>query len=236
MIFAIGTITAQDIIYTNDGQNIKARNIKFEGNSIRYGLYESSVMDRTTYMMDISRVKMIIYEDGYTFAPTAKSESVAKHKAQASREQQEQKKDKRDTVFVYANVQPNKQLNSRLFNAYPQYKNPATAFVQSLAMPGLGQMYNDEVNKGLCILGGDIVILVATAIAYTNENYTVAIIGLAGSFILRAASAIGAAKRAHDINHGNGYVYITPILQQPNLAYGDGATQIVPGMSMSFIF
>lgn len=236
MIFAFGTAMAQDIIYTTDGQNIKARNIKFEGSSIRFSLFETSIMERSTYMMDISRVRMIKYEDGHTFDPTAKSEPAAKQTAQTSRQQQVQKKDTHDTVFVYANVQPNKQLNSRLFNAYPQYKNPATAFVHSLALPGLGQMYNDEVEKGLYFLGGDVVILGATAIAYTNENYTVAIIGLAGSLILRVASAIGAAVRANEINHGNGYVYITPTLQQFNLAFGDGATPFVPGMSMSFAF
>ena len=227
---------AQDIIYTTDGQNIKARNIKFEGNSIRYGLYESSIMDRSTYLLDISRVRIIKYEDGHTYDPNAKPEPVVRQTTQTSRQQQTQNQDSHDTVFVYAKVQPNKQLNSRLFNAYPQYKNPATAFVQSLLLPGLGQMYNDEVDKGLYFMGGDVVILGATAIAYSNENYTVAIIGLAGSLILRAASAIGAATRAHEINHGNGYVYITPTLQQSNLAFGDDVTRLVPGMSMTFAF
>lgn len=235
-IIAFGGTMAQDIIYTTDGQSIKARNIKFEGNSIHYGLYESSIMDRSTYMLDIGRVRMIKYEDGHTYDPTAMPEPAAKQTVQTSRKQQAQKQDSHDTVFVYANVQPNKQLNSRLFNAYPQYKNPASAFAYSLLLPGLGQMYNDEVDKGLYFLGGDVVILGATAIAYANENYTVAIIGLAGSLILRAASAIGAATRAHEINHGNGYVYITPTLQQSNLAFTDGVPRLVPGMSMSFAF
>lgn len=227
---------AQDIIYTTDGQNIKARNIKFEGYSIRYALYESSIMDRSTYTLDISRVRMIKYEDGHTYDPNIKPESTAKQTTQTLRQQQAQKQDSHDTVFVYANVQPNKQLNSRLFNAYPQYKNPATAFAHSLLLPGLGQMYNDEVDNGFFFMGGDVVILGATAIAYASKNYTVAIIGLAGSLILRAASAIDAATRAYEINHGNGYVYITPTLQQSNLAFGDDATQFVPGMSMIFAF
>lgn len=236
MIFVFGTAMAQDIIHTTDGQNIKARSIKFEGNSIRYSLYEASIMDRSTYLMDISRVNMIIYDDGHIFDPTAKSEPAAKQTAQTPRQQQVQTKDSHDTVFVYANVQPNKQLNSRLFNAYPQYKNSATAFVHSLVLPGLGQMYNDEVDKGLYFMGGDIVILGATVIAYANENYTVAIIGLAGSLVLRAASAISAAERAQEINHRNGYVYITPTLQQSSFTFSDGATQLVPGISMSFAF
>ena len=242
MILAFGTAMAQDVIYTTDGQNIKARSIKFEGNSIRYSLFEASIMDRNTYLVDISRVKMIIYEDGHIFDPTAKSKPTAKSEpaikqtAQTSRQQQVQNKDKHDTVFVYADVQPNKQLNSRLFNAYPQYKNPATAFVHSLALPGLGQMYNDEVEKGIYFMGSDIVILGTTAIAYANKNYTVAIIGLAGSLILRAASAFGAAVRANEINHGNGYVSISPTLLQSNLAFDDDATRFIPGMSMEFAF
>lgn len=35
----------------------------------------------------------------------------------------------------------------------PEEKNPAVAFIMSAALPGLGQMYNNQVGKGYTFLG-----------------------------------------------------------------------------------
>ncbi len=237
-LLCFGIANAQDIIYTTDGQSIEARNIKHEGNSIRYSLYASSIMDRSTYMIDISRVKKIKYEDGHTFSPNAKTEPTPKQTTQVSTIKQPQIQSSRDTVIVYANIQPNKQLNSRLFNAYPPYKNPASAFIHSLALPGLGQLYNDELEKGLYFMGGDIVFIATAAIAYMNENYNVSIIGLAGSLILRGVSSIEAAIRANGINNGNGYLVFHPSLNMTTLAYSSigSETNLIPCMTLELSF
>ncbi len=236
MLLSIGCATAQDIIYTTDGQSIEARNITHEGNAIRYSLYSASIMDRSTYMLDLSRVKKINYEDGHTYDPKAKSEPAPTRTAHASTVKQTQIQNSRDTVVVYANMQPNKQFNSRLFNAYPPYKNPSSAFVRSLAIPGLGQLYNDEVENGLWFMGGDVVFIAASTIAYVNQNYTVAIIGLAGSFILRVISSVEAATRSNELNNSRGYLTIAPTLQQSNLAMGDCCLQIIPSVAMTLGF
>ena len=236
ILFTFGVATAQDIIYTTDGQSIEARNIKNEGLSIRYSLYGTSIMDRSTYMIDLSCVKMIKYEDGHIYNPGAKTESTSTNTEHTLTNIQSQKPNSPDTVIVYANVQPNKQLSSRLFNAYPPYKNPATAFIHSLALPGLGQLYNDEVEKGFLFMGGDVAFITTTAIAYFYGNSTVSIIGLAGSLVLRVVDSIEAATSANIINNGHGYVALYPSLNTTTLTYTDGETNLVPGMTLSLSF
>lgn len=54
----------------------------------------------------------------------------------------------------------------------PSEKNPALAFVCSLIIPGLGQMYNEEVDKGFLLLGGAFGGILVTSVTATSANYS----------------------------------------------------------------
>ena len=124
-IFALmfmSVASAQDIIYTIDGQTIEARNIKFEGNMVRYGLYSASIMDRTTYAIDKNRVRQIKYESGYTYNPNEQPTSNVRVIRADEPQGTSNTVNKPDTVIVLATLSPNNQLNPKLFNAYQPYK------------------------------------------------------------------------------------------------------------------
>lgn len=228
---------AQDIIYTTDGRAIEARNTKREGNSFRYSLYSASVMDRSTYMIEATRVKKIKYEDGHVYGeePTSSNQNTqTKTPSPKQKETASQRNGSRDTVVAYATLTPNNQLTPRLFNAYPPYKSPALAFASSLIVPGLGQMYNDEVTKGLVFLGADIVAwgLFLLTLDDAPTPYIFAAIG-AGIHI---AASVEAAETADKINQRHGYLALYPSISKASFAYADGKTTIVPSMRMSFSF
>lgn len=228
---------AQDIIYTTDGQAIEARNVKREGNGFRYSLYSASVMDRSTYMIECTRVKKIKYEDGHVYGeePTSSNQNTqTKTPSSKQKETVAQRSGSRDTVVAYATLSPNNQLTPRLFNAYPPYKNPAVAFASSLIIPGLGQMYNDEVVKGLIFLGADIVVWELFFLTFSNDfnPYFFAAIG-AGIHI---AAPVEAAFTANKTNQRHGYLAMYPSISKTSLASANGETTIVPSMTLSLSF
>lgn len=228
---------AQDRIYTTDGQVIEARNIKREGAAFRYSLYSASVMDRSTYMIDANRVVKIKYEDGrvYVEQPVSNNSSTQMQATAAKHEESTTKKrDNPDTMFVYATLSPNKQLTPKLYNAYPPYKSPALSFASSMILPGLGQMYNDEVSKGLVFLGVDIAAWALFFISINNDYlpYIFAAVG-AGIHI---AAPIEAAITSDNLNRGHGYLALYPSVSRMSYASADGVSTLVPSMVMSLSF
>ncbi|MCR5589538.1 MAG: hypothetical protein K6F72_07975 [Bacteroidales bacterium] len=236
-VLCLFTVNAQDIIYTTDGYTIEARNIKREGNAFRYSLYSASMMDMSTYMIDCTRVKKIKYEDGHVYSedPTTSNQNTqtkatsTKHKDTVA-----QRNGSRDTVVAYATLSTNNQLTPRLFNAYPPYKSPALAFVGSMIIPGLGQMYNDEVEKGLVFLGADIVAWGLFYFTLGNDiiPYFFAAIGAGIHIVAPVEAAISADKT----NQRHGYLALYPSINKASFAYADGKTSIVPSMTLSFSF
>lgn len=228
---------AQDIIYTTDGQAIEARNIRQEGNAFRFN--SPSIMDRSTYMIEFSRVKKIIYEDGHVeeSAPFAKPQSTQPQPTTNTQPQEPvvQKSASRDTVFTYATLAPNSQLTPRLFNAYPPYKSPAQAFLYSFFLPGVGQMYNDEVGKGIIFLGVDIVTWGLFALTLSDGGSTPFIFGIIGAGI-HIGAPIEAAVRAEELNQGHGYLALYPSLSKTYSVLADGETSLIPSMTLSFSF
>ena len=229
-----GIVMAQDIILTIDGRTIEARNIRREGNMFRYSLYASSVMSNSTYTIDISNVKIIKYEDGHTFDPNAKVEVVSvfnpveKVKAE--------KKEERDTIVAYAIMEPNKQLSSKLYNAYPPYKNPATAFVSSLALAGLGQLYNDEIGKGFLFMGGDLALAVFSVITLSKKNYTMGYVCIGLDVLLRVVASVEAAISADELNTIHGYLSLLPTPNTNYLAASGSEVGFAPGVGVSLSF
>lgn len=230
---------AQDIIYTTDGQTIEVRNIKFEGNTVRYGLYSASIMDRTTYTIDKNRVRQIKYETGYTYDPNEQPTSNVRHTKKEENKETAKTDNKPDTVIVYATLSPNKQLNPKLFNAYPKYKNPAIAFGASLILPGLGQLYNDELKRGFLFMAAEIVPIGFLIKSYSNSSVDASsdkITALILHACISLGSGIEAAISANNKNKVNGYVTFVPTLEKVYLADNGGRSAISPSVALNFKF
>ena len=230
-------VNAQDRIYTTDGQVIEARNIRQEGNTFRYSLYSASIVDRSTYMIDANRVVKIKYEDGRVYGEQSAADNSSMQMQATVAKQEEpvaKKRDNFDTVVVYATLSPNKQLTPKLYNAYPPYKSPALSFACSLILPGLGQMYNDEVSKGLVFLGADIAAWALFFISVNNDYlpYIFAAIG-AGIHI---AAPIEAVITSDNLNRGHGYLALYPSVGRMSYASADGVSTLVPSMTLSLSF
>jgi len=88
---------------------------------------------------------------------------------------------------------------SRMFVRHE--KNPGTAFLYSLVIPGLGQMYNGEVAKGFAILGAETFLIVGgSLLAVLSGEITIfAVTGIAGGCI-KLYSLIDAPISANAIN------------------------------------
>lgn len=133
----------------------------------------------------------------------------------------------------------------------PPYKNPAAAFAFSIALPGLGQFYNDEVGKGLWFMGIGLISSIAFTASYAknlntannknssgNEN--------SGAFMVLSGIAlvvdyicgtVDAVKTANKKNKQNGYVVsLAPSMQYNTLAAANGNLGITPSLSMSISF
>ena len=234
MFFVLGGVMAQDIILTNDGRTIEARNIRREGNMFRYSLYASSIMSNSTYTIDISNVKIIKYEDGHTFDPNAKVEAAPVPKPVEM--VKAEKKEGRDTIVAYAIMEPNKQLSPKLYNAYPPYKNPATAFVSSLVLAGLGQLYNDELSKGFLFMGGDLALAVFSVATLSKQNYTMGYVCIGLDVLLRVVASVEAAISADELNYTYGYLSLLPAPNTNNLAAFGGEVGFAPGIGVSLSF
>lgn len=237
IVSCICVANAQDIIYTTDGQAIEARNIKREGNGFRYSLYSESLMDRSTYLIEATRVKKIKYEDGHVYGEEPTTSNYTTQPKVSSPEQKEtvtRRKESRDTVVAYATLTPNNQLTPHLFNAYPPYKSPALAFASSLIIPGLGQMYNDEVEKGLVFLAADIMVwgLFFWTLGNDFVPYSFAAIGVG----IHIVAPVEAAITADRTNQRHGYLALYPSINKASVAYADGKNTIVPTMTLSFSF
>jgi len=85
-------------------------------------------------------------------------------------------------------------------------KNPALAFLFSAALPGLGQIYNDEVNTGFILMGG---VIVSSTIFYIfsqsnrDEYIPLTLTGLLGASFCYVYSIIDATYTASKITNEN---------------------------------
>lgn len=241
-IFALmfmSVASAQDIIYTIDGQTIEARNIKFEGNMVRYGLYSASIMDRTTYAIDKNRVRQIKYESGYTYNPNEQPTSNVRVIRADEPQGTSNTVNKPDTVIVLATLSPNNQLNPKLFNAYQPYKNPAMAFAASLVFPGLGQLYNDELTRGFLFMAAEVVPIGFIIKSYSDNSIDASSDRIT-ALILHACICIGAGIEAsisaNNRNIANGYVALTPTINELYLADNRGKATFCPGIALNYCF
>ena len=85
-------------------------------------------------------------------------------------------------------------------------KNPALAFLFSAALPGLGQIYNDEVNTGFILMGGTIVsstIFYVFSESNRDEYLPLTFAGLLGASFCYLYSIIDATYTASKITNEN---------------------------------
>ena len=126
---------------------------------------------------------------------------------------------------------------------YPQYKNPAIAYLFSF-IPGVGQFYNDEIGKGFAFMistgvcAGATYALNEAAKKNSSKPYAkVAIIFGVATVVLYVGQAIDAVVSADRKNKENGYVLsFTPSIMDNHLAYVAGGSGYVPAMSFNLSF
>ena len=111
-------------------------------------------------------------------------------------------------IFTLLLILPFTQAFSQTLSNTPvivQAKNPATAFVSSMVLPGLGQMYNEQVEKGLIIFGSQIGLSYAAIKIGVDPDYTdgskAVVYGLAG--VLYLYQILDAPLTADKINRLN---------------------------------
>lgn len=114
-----------------------------------------------------------------------------------------------------------------------RYKNPAVAAVCSF-LPGLGQMYNDEIIKGIAFMAGTYTTLGAgIGLGLTgHEDVGIGcIIVAAGLYIW---SFLDAVVTSDKLNKTNGYIIsISPTIINNSLATNANGASLTPGFSLS---
>ena len=211
-----GIASGQDKIIKKDGTIILAKVVACTDQGIQY-MRVVADMDGQIYV-DESAVNVIAID---------KVESV--QLASGRILYQEQKQDHAQTTSA-AISNP---------HIYPRYKSPALAFVGSLILPGLGQMYNDEVGKGLCFIGADGFLIGVAALTLSAKNIDLsgfAYACIVAIPILHLVAPIEAAFRAETLNNMHGYIAISPTIQQSYFAANSGEAHLVPGLAVSLHF
>ena len=205
-------VRAQDRIVMKDGSVILASIKSITEHDVRYCTIVTDaggnmyVDENTVRVVLLDKVEVITHASGKQIFPVATSQS------------------RQDTITKNRK----NWLAERQISPYivPQYKNPAFAFLLS-AIPGVGQFYNDEIDKGFGFITAMIVESVVFSLSYNNltkmETYIengiekehevtneLAVVGTIGSGIAYIAtflwSSIDAVTTANKLNIYNGYV------------------------------
>jgi hypothetical protein len=87
-------------------------------------------------------------------------------------------------------------------------KNPGTAFVMGLFIPGSGQMYNDQVEAGLGVLAVSTGLVLSGASLYSSKEYSnaksVARTMIVSGGMISFGASVYAAFNSRAINRKNG--------------------------------
>jgi len=115
-------------------------------------------------------------------------------------------------------------------------KNPGTAFVMGLFVPGSGQMYNDQVELGLGLFAVSTGLLVGGASVYGSTEYSNAT-SIGGALMvaggtLSLAGAVYAALHSRKTNRDNGVDKRMPGATSSRMSFGLNSTGV--GLALSF--
>ena len=231
------TVKAQDRIVMKDGSVIVANVKSITGQDVHYcsiitdaggNLY---VDENTIRVIPLDKVENITHASGKQLYPIVSQP-------------------KQDTIT--------KKPVERQISPYivPQYKNPAYAFLLS-AIPGVGQFYNDEIDKGFGFITAMLIESAIFSLSYNNltmmETYTengiekereetneLAVVGAISSgfafFVTFLWSSIDAVITANNLNISNGYVVnFTPTVNYvPSVASGSSGFTAGLNLTLSF--
>ena len=157
-----GLSTAQDVITTRDGKDIKAKVLEISSTEIKYLDFEN--MEGPTYVLDRSEVRIIRYQNGKNelFADdTMPQKDTCEPTPQAMvTEGMEYKK--------YCSLYDPRNYTRQPGDTY----NPSLAGVMSFFIPGLGQCICDEWGRGLAFFGADVIVSLTTinAVAQASQR------------------------------------------------------------------
>lgn len=235
------SLKAQDRIVMKDGSVILASVRSITEQDVRYCIIVTDaggniyVDENTIRVVLLEKVESITHASGKQLFPVARQT-------------------KQDTITKNRKIW----LSEKQISPYvvPQYKNPACAFLLS-AIPGVGQFYNDEIDKGFGFIAATLIESAIFALSCNNltkmEEYTVngvekerevtnelAVVGAIGSSIAFFAtflwSSIDAVITANKLNIYNGYV----VSFSPTFSYVPtatlGSSGFVSGLNLTLSF
>ena len=134
------------------------------------------------------------------------------------------------------------QMSSTIYQ--PQYKNPGVAGVLSIVMPGLGQMYNDQMSRGFAYCFSFYGCTFSSVACYYLSDYSRrydyswgVILFAAGAVITHIWAFFDAVVTADRLNRQHGFVAsASPTLLIGNdLALGNSKV-VAPGFSLNISF
>lgn len=185
---------AQDIVTMRNGETIKAKVMEINATSVKYHLYGE---DAPLYVTAKDDIEAIDFESGRreTFVRGASYASSAYAN---------------DFRTVPAGIAPSMKYKqyAKMYNSKDYVKrvgdkySPAWGGVASFVLPGLGQMVNGEMGRGLAFMGLSVACGVVSSFSNDFFSYTsdiapiVASVALAGAFAIDIWSTIDAVKMA----------------------------------------
>ena len=134
---------AQDIIHTKDGRTIEAKITEVGTSTVSYKRYSNP--NGPTFTLQINQIQSIQYENGDNdvYAGNTKTYGNLKYK---------------DLKKLYSKRDYKKTSG--------QPYSPFIAGLGSFVIPGLGQLYDGEGGRGLCVFLGSCAMGIGTGVAY----------------------------------------------------------------------
>lgn len=240
LLIAALAVEAQDRIVMKDGSVILASVKSITEQDVHYceivtdGIGNMYVDENTIRVVLLDKVECITHTSGKQLYPVARQS-------------------RQDTITRNRKSWlAEKQISPYIV---PQYKNPAFAFLLS-TIPGVGQFYNDEIDKGFGFLTAMLIESAVFTLSFNNltmmETYTengiekerevtneLAVVGAIGSGIAFFAtflwSSIDAVTTANKLNFYNGYVVrFTPTLSYASNINSGGGFAAGLNLTLSF--
>lgn len=240
LLIAALAAKAQDRIVMKDGSVIYASVKSITEQDVRYCVVITDaggttyVDENTVRVVLLDKVESITHASGKQLYPTKQS--------------------RQDTITKNRkNYLAQRQISPYIV---PQYKNPAYAFLLS-AIPGVGQFYNDEIDKGFGFITATLIESAVFTLSCNNltkmVTYTengienerevtngLAVVGAIGSgiafFVTFLWSSIDAVTTANELNIYNGYVVrISPTFSHVS-STDLGSSGFAAGLNLSLSF
>ncbi len=229
-LFSAVLANAQDIITKKTGEDIKAKVLEVTTNEVKYKFFDEP--DGATYTIRQSEIALIRYESGRNEVFNQNNNSIAySHRESVEGLAPGMKYKELKNLYDY------KDYVSEPGDRY----NLALAGITSFLIPGVGQMIDGEVGRGIGFLCGNILCNVAATAMLSNENAYGALLVALGGVGLNIASIVDGVRVAkvknmyeQDLrNTCNVSIDVHPTITCTQIA---GTTKPVAGVTLAINF